>query len=150
MVEGDDIAAVRELAQRLEVVVTAKSHISHCLGSAVLHRGREHAQTDAKSDGGLLHHARQLPTADHADRRVTRGHVGLRRIHVASVVEATGPPGIARRQNRSATISNTAVYGAPRLASASGNLPAKGSVGAVIGSTQITSASAGAKTTPTG
>ena len=72
VVEGDDVAALREPAQGVQVGVVADHHVGGDQGGAVVGRHRQHPQGLAERDGGLVRHPGQLTAADHPDP----GHAG--------------------------------------------------------------------------
>ena len=74
VVEGDDVAALREAAQGVEIGVIADHHIGGDEGGAVVGGDRQHPQCLAERDAGLVRHPRQLPAADHPHP----GHAGPR------------------------------------------------------------------------
>ena len=72
VVEGDDVAAVREPAQGVQVGVVADHHVGSDQGGAVVGGHRQHPQGLAERDRGLVRHPGELTAADHPDP----GHAG--------------------------------------------------------------------------
>ena len=65
VVERDDLGAVGETAQRVEVVRAPEVHVGADEGGGIRGRRREHAQRLPQRDGGLVRHPCELPAADH-------------------------------------------------------------------------------------
>jgi len=74
VIEGDDVTALGEAAQRGKIGVLADHHIWGDERGAVVGGDRQHAQGLAECDAGLVRHPRQLPAADHPHP----GHAGAR------------------------------------------------------------------------
>ncbi len=72
VVEGDDVAALGEAHERVEVGVVANHCVGRDEGRAVVGRGREHAQRLAQRDRGLMRHPGELAATHHADHGQTR------------------------------------------------------------------------------
>lgn len=69
VIEGDHIAAPRELTQRVEVAVVADDDIADDLRRGILRGVTEELELDAERDARLVCHTSELPPADHADYR---------------------------------------------------------------------------------
>ncbi len=67
VIEGDHIAAARELAQRVQVAIVADDDFAHDLRRGVLRGVTEELEPDAQRDARLVCHTSELATADHAD-----------------------------------------------------------------------------------
>ena len=70
VVEGDDVAAAGEGAQRLEVVVVADDDVVDDLGGRGPGGLAEQPDPDAEPDGGLVQHPGELAAPDDADHRI--------------------------------------------------------------------------------
>ena len=88
VVEGDDVAALGERAQRGEVGVLAVPHVGGDERGAVVRALGEHAQRLAEGDRGLVGHAGQLAAAHHADNGQTGPGIHLG----ASLTSLLSPP----------------------------------------------------------
>ena len=67
VVEGQDVAALREPAQGLQVALVAHLDVRHDLRGTVGGLPGQHAQPDAQPDRRRSHHPSQLSTSDDAD-----------------------------------------------------------------------------------
>lgn len=69
VVEGDHVAAAREVAQSVQVAVVADDDVTHHLGRGILRGVTEELEPDAERDASLVRHTSELTAADHADYR---------------------------------------------------------------------------------
>lgn len=69
VIEGDHIAAPREVTQRVEVAVVADDDIADHLRRGILRGVTEELEPDAERDARLVCHTSELTPADHADYR---------------------------------------------------------------------------------
>ena len=66
VVEGEHVAAGREIAQAGQRAVVAQPGPGHDLGRALAGVGGQDAEADAQAGGGLAGHPGELAAADHA------------------------------------------------------------------------------------
>lgn len=69
VVEGDHVAAAREVTQCVQVSVVADDDVAHHLGRGILRGVTEELEPDAERDARLVCHTSELTAADHADYR---------------------------------------------------------------------------------
>ena len=69
VIEGDHVAAPREVTQRVQVAIVADDDIADHLRRGVLRGVTEELESDAEGDARLVGHTGELTAADHADYR---------------------------------------------------------------------------------
>jgi hypothetical protein len=116
VVEGDHVAAVGEVTQRVQVPVVADDDVARHPGGGVLRAVAQHPETDAERDACLVGHAGELPAADHANYRERHetqrsGRVRQRRRKPAPRRNQRPPPDVPIDGSRVAAVPTRVLRG---------------------------------------